>query len=125
MYILLILVISAVLCSAVVYPLWLFATTSPHRYTVLVIAAALLFLVCVIAARIIRNWKSCTSAQERRNYALRIIFRLLIILAAATALIFSIRLVLSEKRLIALAVFASGTAVTLILGKLKARISDA
>lgn len=124
MYILFTAILSALLCFAIVLPLWYFATTSSHLYTVIIITAAFLFLIIMLCVKIIRKYRAYSTSIERKNFTLRLIFRLLILLAAIAVLIFSITFVLNEKRLIALIVFLAGTAAIFVLNRCKARFSD-
>lgn len=124
MYILFTAILSALLCFAIVLPLWYFATTSSHLYTVIIITAAFLFLIIMLCVKIIRKYRAYSTSIERKNFTLRLILRLLILLAAIAVLIFSIAFVLNEKRLIALIVFLAGTAAIFVLNRCKARFSD-
>lgn len=124
MYILFTAILSAVLCFVLIFPLWYFATTSPHLYTVIIITAAFLFLAATVCVKTVRRYKSYSTAIERKHFAFRVIISLLILSAAAVVILFSVASVLSEKRLIALIIFAAGTAAILVLNRFKARFSD-
>lgn len=124
MYILLTAVLCAVLCYGIVYPLWLFATSSSHLYTVLIITAAVACLLIMLAVRFIRRYKAFTSQDERKKFCLKRIFTLLILLVLAAALVFSILLVLAGNRIAALILLLSGIAAAVVLHKLKARYTD-
>lgn len=125
MYILFTAVLSAFLCFAIIYPLWLFSESKPALYTAVVIFAAVIYIIFRICRTFIRNYRNCTSPESRRKYLMRFIFRLLIILAIILSLIFSVIAVLSENRVLALIIFLCGTALTAVLFRVKARFQDA
>ncbi len=124
MYILLILLLSAALCYAVVYPLWLFAVESPQLYTLIIILLAIVSLIAFITRKLVLKYRSYTTKEEKKKFMLRFIMLIVIIVVLITSVCNAISLVFAEKRLIALIIFAAGLAVSLILKKIRARFTD-
>lgn len=124
MYILLILLLSAALCYAVVYPLWLFAVESPQLYTLIIIILAIVSLIAFITRKLVLKYRSYTTKEEKKKFMLRFIMLIVIIVVLITSVCNAISLVFAEKRLIALIIFAAGLAVSLILKKIRARFTD-
>lgn len=124
MYLLLTAVLCATLYFGVVWPLWLFATTRSRLYSIIVITAAILFLFYLLIRSFVRRYKAAGSSDNKRKFLFRQLFTFLMIAVLAAAVCFAVSLVLSERRLIALAVMTAGIAAAIILHKTKARFSD-
>lgn len=124
MYILFTAVLSAVLVFCVVYPLWYFATAASSLYTIIVISLALVFLIAAIIRKILRKYKTISDETGRKKYAKKLFFTVLSICTAFLTIFIPVRFVLSENRLIALAFFAAGTALFIVLARIRKRYSD-
>lgn len=124
MYILFTAVLSAVLVFCVVYPLWYFATAASSLYTIIVISLALVFLIAAIIRKILRKYKTISDETRRKKYAKKLFITALNICTAFLTIFIPVRFVLSENRLIALAFFAAGTALFIVLARIRKRYSD-
>lgn len=124
MYILLTAVLSVFLCFAVVYPLWWFATTSPHLYTrilfFLAVSAAVFFIVRIF----LKRYKRCSSSEQKKRLLIRTLLSLGILLIIMITLSISVIFVFMEKRLTALIVFAAGIFLSAVIRRLKGRFPD-